>query len=401
MKTTERLMKYVQIHTTSDDESPSTPSTPVQWDLARVLKEELEALGLEDVQLDEYCTVTATLPGVEGPTVGLFAHLDTSPALSGKGVRPRIVENYDGGDILLNPEKNIVLSPREFPELMEAKGLSLMVTDGTTLLGADDKAGIAAIMEVLDYFITTGEAHPTLKVCFSPDEEVGRGMEHFDVAAFGADFGYTVDGGRLGEVQYECFNATDGKVRFQGKSVHPGSAKGKMINALDLAMEFDRLLPAGQRPQFTEGYEGFYHLDRMEGSVDEAVSYYILRDFDGEQLEERKELFRSAAAFLEQKYQVEIDVELEDIYRNMREKIEPVMEIVDALSQSMEAEGIVPIMEPIRGGTDGSKLSQMGLPTPNLFTGGMNFHGKYEYIPLEHLELAVKVLIRTLKSFVA
>ena len=388
MNITERLKKYVQVYTTSDENSDTFPSTKRQFDLAHILVDELKEMGLEDAKVDEYGYVTAHLKSnvdKDLPTLGLLAHMDTSPAAKGEGVKPQVV-HYEGGDIVLNKEKNIVLSDKDFPALKDVIGLDLMVTDGTTLLGADDKAGIAIIMDSLKTLIEKDLPHGNLAIGFTPDEEIGCGVDHFDVEAFGADVAFTLDGSRLGEVQYECFHAVSGKVNIQGVSVHPGSAKNHMINAISLGMELDSMLPEQMRPQYTEGYEGFYHLDQFRGNVEEAELIYILRDFDAEKVKNMCDIFQSAVDFLNRKYGERITLTLEESYRNMREKIEPHMDLVDLCVDVMKEEGIEPIVEPIRGGTDGSKLSWMGLPTPNLFTGGMNFHGPYEYIPIQHME---------------
>ena len=400
MNITERLTKYVKVYTTSDENSETFPSTKRQFDLANILVDELKELGLKDAAVDEYGYVTAHLEGntdKEMPTLGLLSHMDTSPAAKGENVNPKVIR-YEGGDIVLNKEKNIVLSPDDFPALDDVVGLDLMVTDGTTLLGADDKAGIAIIMDTLKTIIEKDLPHGPLAIGFTPDEEVGRGVDKFDVEKFGADIAFTLDGSRLGEVQYECFHAVSGKVNIQGKSVHPGSAKDKMINAISLGMELDGMLPEQMRPQYTEGYEGFFHLDQFRGNVEEAEMIYILRDFDAKKVEKMCTIFESAVDFLNTKYGDRIKLTLEESYRNMREKIEPHMDLIDLCVDVMKEEGIEPIVEPIRGGTDGSKLSWMGLPTPNLFTGGMNFHGPYEYIPIQHMEKGRDFLVSLLQA---
>lgn len=400
MNITERLKKYVQVYTTSDENSDTFPSTKHQFDLAHILVDELKEMGLEDAKVDEYGYVTAHLKSnvdKDLPTLGLLAHMDTSPAAKGEGVKPQVV-HYEGGDIVLNKEKNIVLSDKDFPALKDVIGLDLMVTDGTTLLGADDKAGIAIIMDTLKTIIEKDLPHGPLAIGFTPDEEIGRGVDKFDVEKFGADIAFTLDGSRLGEVQYECFHAVSGKVDIQGKSVHPGSAKDKMINAISLGMELDGMLPEQMRPQYTEGYEGFFHLDQFRGNVEEAEMIYILRDFDAKKVEKMCTIFESAVDFLNTKYGDRIKLTLEESYRNMREKIEPHMDLIDLCVEIMKEEGIEPIVEPIRGGTDGSKLSWMGLPTPNIFTGGMNFHGPYEYIPIQHMEKSRDFLVSLLQA---
>ena len=403
-KLVDRFMRYAAIDTRSDEESPSSPSTAKQFDLARLLVRELEEIGLVQVSLSDACIVTAELPATverPAPSIGFIAHMDTAPSMSGARVKPRIVEAYDGGDILLNEEERVVLNPSDFPELARYEGQTLIVTDGTTLLGADDKAGIAEIMTAVAFLAEHPEIERgAVKVAFTPDEEVGRGTEHFDVEGFGADFAYTVDGGGLGELEYENFNASRVKVSLQGRNVHPGTAKDKMVNALGVAMELDGLLPKARRPEYTEGYEGFYHLLKMEGDVESARMTYILRDHDGEKLKAKKQVMTAAAEFLNLKYgQGRVRLEIRDEYRNMKEKIEPVFHIIETAMKAMEDLGIEPLVKPIRGGTDGAMLSHKGLPTPNLFTGGHNFHGKYEYIPVESMEKAVGVLVEIVKAY--
>lgn len=400
MNLTERLTKYVKVYTTSDENSETFPSTKRQFDLAHILVDELKELGLKDASVDEYGYVTAHLDGntdKKMPTLGLLSHMDTSPAAKGENVNPQIF-HYEGGDIVLNKDKNIVLSPEDFPALDDVVGLDLMVTDGTTLLGADDKAGIAIIMDTLKTVIEKNLPHGPLAIGFTPDEEIGRGVDKFDVEKFGADIAFTLDGSRLGEVQYECFHAVSGKVDIQGVSVHPGSAKGQMINAIALGMELDGMLPEQMRPQYTEGYEGFFHLDRFRGNVEQAEMIYIIRDFDAKKVEKMCTIFESAVDFLNTKYGDRVKLTLDETYRNMREKIEPHMDLIDLCVDVMKEEGIEPVVEPIRGGTDGSKLSWMGLPTPNLFTGGMNFHGPYEYIPIQHMEKGRDFLVSLLQA---
>jgi tripeptide aminopeptidase len=395
----ERFLRYVKIDTQSDLSSTSSPSTAKQFDLARLLADELRSIGLKDVSLDENCYVTATLPAnssKKAPVIGFIAHMDTSTEMSGAGVNPRLVEKYDGGDIALNPEKGIVLSPREFPELLRYKGQTLITTDGNTLLGSDDKSGVAEIMAAMQYLADHPEIqHGTIKIAFTPDEEVNRGTEHFDVAKFGVDFAYTVDGGEIGELQYENFNAARSKIRIQGRNVHPGEAKNKMINALLVAMELNALLPAAERPEHTEGYEGFYHLLELEGKPDQARMDYIIRDHDRAKFEARKAWLQRSAEFLNARYGPStITIEIRDQYYNMREKIEPVWHVIELAEKAMRAVGVEPKVVPIRGGTDGAKLSYMGLPCPNLFTGGHNFHGRYEYVPVESMEKAVEVIVK-------
>jgi tripeptide aminopeptidase len=403
-KVIERFLNYVQIDTQSNEESISVPSTSKQLALGKVLVEELNSLGLEGIKQDKYGYIYAILPAnttQSVPAIGFIAHLDTSPDMSGDKVNPQLHENYAGGDIVLNPNQDIVLSAKDFPELSDYIGADLITSDGTTLLGADDKAGIAEIMTVLEYLSEHPDfPHGKLCIGFTPDEEVGRGADHFDVQGFGADFAYTVDGGPIGELEYENFNAAKAVVKVHGRNVHPGSAKGKMINSLLLANEFIALLPSDETPAHTEGYEGFYHLNSVKGDVENTVLDYILRDFDVNGLENRKRTLQSAAQELKKKYgQNVITLEITDQYQNMREKIEPVMHIVKTAQRAMEEVGIKPDVSPIRGGTDGARLSYMGLPTPNLFTGGHNFHGKYEFIPTFALEKSVEVILKIIELY--
>lgn len=400
------FLKYVRLDTQSEDGSASTPSTAKQFDLAKLLVGQLEEMGAEEITLDkEYCYVYASIPASRGlesaPVLGFIAHMDTSPAVTGAGVKPRIVETYDGGDIVLNGEKNVVMRTNDFPELSYYIGKSLIVTDGTTLLGADDKAGIAEIMAMAQYLLTHPEiAHGKLRIGFTPDEEVGAGADYFDVDLFGADYAYTVDGGRLGELEYENFNAAGAKVTAYGRSVHPGDAKNKMINALLILQEFQAMLPAFQNPMYTEKYEGFYHLDLLTGNVEEAVSEYIIRDHDKEKFEQKKENFLRIGRFLNEKYREgTVVIDLKDSYYNMKEIIEKNMHLVDNAKAAMEEIGVTPIIIPIRGGTDGARLSFMGLPCPNICTGGHNFHGKYEYICVESMEKIVELLIRISQKY--
>lgn len=375
-----------------------------QIELAKVLVKELKTMNMKDISLDENGYVMANLPANTNkliPALGFIAHLDTSPDVSGQGVNPQIIEEYNGLDIKLHKEKNIVLSPKDFPELLNYKGKTLITTDGTTLLGADDKAGIAEIMTAMDYL----KSHPELlhgKICiaFTPNEEVGRGADHFDIKKFGAEFAYTMDGGPIGELEYENFNAAGAKVSIQGRNIHPGSAKGKMINAILLAQEYVDQLPKGETPAETEGYEGFYHLTNIQGEVENAVLSYIIRDFDIASFEKRKELMQKVADTLNEKYGKDtFTVKIKDQYFNMKEKIEPVKHIVDTAAKAMEAVGVVPDIRPIRGGTDGARLSYMGLPTPNIFTGGHNFHGKYEFIPTYAMEKSVEVILKIIEMY--
>ncbi|KXZ13050.1 peptidase T [Bacillus nakamurai] len=400
----ERFTSYVKVDTQSDESNESCPSTPGQLTLGNMLVNELKSIGMEEVTIDENGYVMATLPAntdKDVPAIGFLAHVDTATDFTGKNVNPQIIECYDGRDIVLNEKLNVILSPEQFPELSGYKGQTLITTDGTTLLGADNKAGIAEIMTAMAYLIKHPDIkHGNIRVAFTPDEEIGRGPHKFDVARFNAAFAYTVDGGPLGELQYESFNAAAAKLTFYGKSVHPGTAKNKMVNASKIAMEFHHSLPKEEAPEYTEGYEGFYHLISMNGDVSEAKLSYIIRDFDRERFTARKENMQAIADALTAKYgENSVSLELHDQYYNMREKIEPVREIVDVAYQAMKNLDIEPIIEPIRGGTDGSQLSYMGLPTPNIFTGGQNFHGKYEYISVDHMEKAVNVIIEIAKLF--
>lgn len=399
-----RFTTYVKMDTQSDENSNTTPTTPGQLELGKRLVEELKEIGLKDVSMDENGYVMATLPAntdKEVPTIGFLAHMDTATDFTGKNVNPQIIENFDGNDITLNEEQNIVLSAKVFPELPSYKGHTLITTDGTTLLGADDKAGIAEIMTAMNYLINHPEIeHGTIRVAFTPDEEIGRGPHKFDVERFNASYAYTVDGGPLGELQYESFNAAAAKIVFKGKNVHPGTAKNKMVNSGKMAAKFIQQLPEKEAPEYTEGYEGFYHLISIQGDVEETEVYYIIRDHDRDQFEQRKATVKAIVQKMQEEYGEEnIELNMKDQYYNMREKIEPVMEIVDIAKEAMENLDIEPIIEPVRGGTDGSQLSYMGLPTPNIFTGGENFHGKYEYISVDNMEKATKVIIEICKLF--
>lgn len=394
----ERFLHYVSFDTQSKDDEEQVPSTEKQRVLAEVLKRELEEMGASDVRMSENGYVYAVIPATTDKPVkalGFISHMDTAPAMSGTDVRPRIVENYGGGDIVLNEEKQIVMRVKDFPGMADCVGKDLIVTDGTTLLGADDKAGVAEIMEMAEFFLSHPEI-PHGKICigFTPDEEVGRGADFFDVEGFGADVAYTVDGGPIGELEYENFNAASGKVEINGRGVHPGSAKGSMINALLVGMEFQSLLPVFENPMYTEGYEGFFHLDQFRGDVESAHMEYIIRDHDREKFEKKKELFEAAAAYLNRKYgEGTVVVKLKDSYYNMKEKIDPEnLYLIDIASEAMKALGIAPQVTPIRGGTDGARLSYMGLPCPNLCTGGYNFHGKYEFIPVQSIDTMVEIL---------
>ncbi|MFS0635006.1 peptidase T [Mesobacillus foraminis] len=400
----ERFTSYVKVDTQSDESSETCPSTPGQLTLAGQLVDELKAIGMEEVTMDRNGYVMATLPSNTTktvPTIGFLAHVDTATDFTGKGVKPQIVENYDGHDIVLNAQQQIILSPKEFPELPQYKGHTLITTDGTTLLGADNKAGIAEIMTAMDYLIRHPEIkHGRIRVAFTPDEEIGRGPHRFDVKAFDAAYAYTMDGGPLGELEYESFNAAAAKITFKGKNVHPGTAKGKMVNSAKLAMEFNGMLPAEEAPEYTEGYEGFYHLISFSGDVEETRLHYIIRDFDREKFEDRKANITAIVDDLQKTYGSDkIILEMNDQYYNMRDKIEPVKHIVDLAHQAMENLGIKPVIKPIRGGTDGSQLSYMGLPTPNVFTGGENYHGRYEYISVDNMEKAVQVIIEIARLY--
>lgn len=392
----DRFIKYAKIDTQSDENSDQTPSTLKQFNLAKEIERELIEMGMTDVSLDNNCYLMATLPANSDtniPTIGFIAHLDTSPDMSGENVRPRIVEQYDGEDILLNEELNIVLSPNDFPELLDYVGEDLIVSDGTTLLGADDKAGIAEIITAMQYFLDHPEIkHGKVRIAFTPDEEIGRGADKFDVQKFDADWGYTVDGGEVGEFEYENFNAASAKVVIRGRNVHPGYAKNKMINALCVANELINMLPANERPEFTEGYEGFFHITSLNGTVEEAELSLIIRDHDRQMFERRKKILQEGVNFMNERYPNRLQLELRDQYYNMREKIEPVNHVIDYALRAMQEVGVTPKVKPIRGGTDGARLSFMGLPCPNIFTGGLNFHSRYEFIPVRSMEKATQVI---------
>lgn len=395
----DRFVKYITIDTQSDPENSAFPSSENQWNLAHLLVEELKQIGLEDVTIDHQCYVMATLPSnidYEVPTIGFIAHIDTSPDFSGKNVNPQIHYNYDGKDIVLNKEENILLSPSYFDDLLMYKGQTLITTDGTTLLGADDKAGIAEIVTAMEYLIQHPEIkHGKIRIAFTPDEEVGKGAHQFDVSKFGAQWAYTMDGSEVGELEYENFNAASGKITVKGKNVHPGYAKNKMVNAMLIANEFIALLPVNEIPEKTEGYEGFYHLNSMNGEVEQTQLQYIIRDHDMQLFEKRKQLFIDTANQINKKYKQDvIEVEVKDQYYNMRKMVEPVIHIVDIAEQAMKNLGIKPKIKAIRGGTDGSQLSYKGLPCPNIFAGGHNFHGRYEYVPVESMQKAIDVIIQ-------
>ena len=403
-KVAERFLKYVSFDTQSKDEEEQVPSTEKQLVLAKELVKELEEMGASDVRLSEHGYVYATIEAnteKNVPSLGFVAHMDTAPAMSGRDVKARIVEKYAGGDIVLNEEKNIVMTVKDFPFMADCEGRDLIVTDGTTLLGGDDKAGVAEIMTMAAWLLAHPEIpHGTIRIGFTPDEEVGRGADFFDVEGFGADVAYTVDGGPLGELEYENFNAASGKVYIHGVGIHPGGAKNKMKSALLIGMEFQSLLPAFENPMYTEGYEGFFHLDQFAGDVEYAKMDYLIRDHDMDKFTQKKELFASAAEFLNKKYgEGTVELKIRDSYYNMKEKIEPYKYLIDIAKEAMEEVGITPEVSPIRGGTDGASLSYMGLPCPNLCTGGYNFHGKFEFIPVQSMEKVVELLLTIVRKF--
>jgi tripeptide aminopeptidase len=403
-KVLERFLRYIKIDTQSDENSETTPSTEKQFTLAKMLKQEMEHLGLADISLDEKCYLMATLHANTDkkiPTIGFISHMDTSPDMPGAVENPNFVYDYYGDDIVINKEKNLVLTTTEFPELKEYIGNTLITTDGTTLLGADDKAGIAEIMTAVEYLVQHPEVkHGTIKIGFTPDEEIGRGVDHFDVKKFNADFAYTLDGGGIGELEYENFNAAGAKIFVQGRNIHPGYAKDKMVNAMLVAMEMNALLPVHQRPEHTESYEGFYHLVKMEGTVENAMLQYIIRDHDKEKFDHKKKFITDAVDYMNNRYgEGVLKLELKDQYFNMKEMVVPVFHVVETARQAMEEVGVVPVVVPIRGGTDGARLSYMGLPCPNIFAGGHNFHGKFEYIAVESMEKAVEVILKIIDLY--
>ena len=402
MNITERFLKYVSFCTTSDEETNMTPSTPGQMEFAKYLAAELQEIGLQEVTLDENGYVMATLPAnVEGkPTIGFIAHMDTAPDASGKNVKARIVENYDGQDIVLNAEKNIVFEVAKYPEILDYKGQDIIVTDGTTLLGADDKAGLAEIVTACEYLIQHPEIqHGKIRVGFTPDEEIGQGADHFDVKKFGCDFAYTMDGGAIGELEYENFNAAGCKVKVHGVNVHPGYGYHKMINSMRIANHFATMLPRWETPEHTQGYEGFYHLIAMNGSVEETTLQYIIRDHDRARFESRKREIEHLARKINQEYgEGTVEVEIRDQYYNMREKVEPVMHIVTLVEEAMKEVGVTPKVQPIRGGTDGARLSFEGLPCPNIFAGGVNFHSRFEYLPIPSMQKAMEVILKIVQK---
>ncbi|KMK69354.1 peptidase T [Bacillus safensis] len=400
----QRFTSYVKVDTQSDAEKEICPSTEGQLNLARQLVEEMKSIGIQEVTMDENGYVMGTIPSntdKDVPTIGFLAHIDTATDFTGKNVKPQLHENYQGGDITLNEDLHIVLSPQQFPNLQKYQGHTLITTDGTTLLGADNKAGIAEIMTAMHYLIEHPDIkHGKIRVAFTPDEEIGRGPHKFDVDAFGASYAYTIDGGPLGELQYESFNAAGAKVSIKGNNVHPGTAKDKMVSAAKIGMLFHNKLPSDESPEYTEGYEGFFHLTKFVGEVEEAELQYIIRDFDKEKFNNRKALFEKIANDLKATYgENSITLSIQDQYYNMREKIEPVKHIVDIAHEAMENRSVTPVIEPIRGGTDGSQLSYKGLPTPNIFTGGENFHGKYEFISVENMVKATEVIVEIARLF--
>ena len=402
MTLTDRFLKYVSFCTTSDEETNMTPSTPGQMEFAKYLAAELREIGMQEVTLDENGYVMATLPAnVEGkPVIGFIAHMDTAPDASGKNVKARIVTHYDGQDIVLNAEKNIVFEVAKYPEILDYKGQDIIVTDGTTLLGADDKAGLAEIVTACEYLIQHPEIqHGKIRVGFTPDEEIGQGADHFDVEKFGCDFAYTMDGGAVGELEYENFNAAGCKVKVHGVNVHPGYGYHKMINSMRIANQFATMLPRWETPEHTQGYEGFYHLIAMNGSVEETTLQYIIRDHDRARFESRKREIEHLARKINQEYgEGTVEVELRDQYYNMREKVEPVMHIVTLVEEAMKEVGVTPKVQPIRGGTDGARLSFEGLPCPNIFAGGVNFHSRFEYLPIPSMEKAMQVILQIVQK---
>lgn len=403
MKAYERLLKYVKVYTTSDEYSETHPTTMRQFDLAKMLVEEMKEMGIEGVTCDEHCYVYGYIPATKGyedkPSIGLIAHLDTAPAACGENVKPQIIENYDGGDVLLKGN-NSILSPERFPHLKELKGRTLITTDGTTLLGADDKAGISEILTACERIINENIPHGKICIGFTPDEEVGLGAHLFDVEKFGADFAYTIDGGIEGEISYENFNAAMAKVEISGVSVHPGSAKNTMINALNVAIELNGMLPACERPETTEGYEGFYYLEKMSGNTDEATMEYILRDHDSAKIEAKKDTLKLAEKLLNEKYgEGTVKVTIKEQYKNMVEHIKPCFHLIENATAAMASLGVAPVIEPIRGGTDGATLSYMGLPCPNLGTGGFAYHGEFEHITVEGMDICTDIIIEILKKY--
>lgn len=401
-KLLDKFLRYVAVETTSNEESESQPSAEKELNLLRMLRDELLAMGIQ-AELDEFGYVMASIPSntdKEVPAIGFIAHVDTSPDASGKDIKPQIFPNYDGGDIVLNAEKNIVLRTSEFPEMAQYKGQTMITTDGTTLLGADDKAGVAEIMVAAQYMMEHPEfKHGEIKIGFTPDEEIGRGVVKFDVKKFGAKYAYTMDGGEIGELEFENFNAAGAKIHVQGSNIHPGYGKDKMVNSMLIAMELNEMLPVEQRPRYTQGYEGFFHLISINGTVEETTLTYIIRDHDRAKFEEKKALISAVVEFLNKKYGDVVTLELKHQYYNMRQEVEPHFFIVEKALKAMEMAGVKPKVQPIRGGTDGANLSFMGLPCPNIFAGGHNFHGKLEYVPLESMEKAAEVILNIVRLF--
>jgi len=402
----EKFLRYISIDTASDPESPTQPSTEKQLTLSRLLVNELKEMGIKDATLDQYGYVMATIPsnlpsGSKVPKIGFIAHVDSAPDAPGDNINPQIIENYDGSDIVINSEKNMIMKTTEFPELLKYIGQTIITTDGNTLLAADDKAGVAEIMAAAEYLMTHPEfPRGEIKIGFTPDEEIGRGVDKFDVKKFDADWAYTLDGGEIGELEYENFNAASAKIHIQGRNIHPGYAKDKMINAIILASEFNSLLPVEQRPEFTQDYEGFFHIIRFDGTVENAMIQYIIRDHDFDKFEQKKNLIEESITFMNKKYgNGTFRLELNDQYYNMRKQVEPHYHIVEKAVEAMKMAGVEPNIKPIRGGTDGSRLSYMGLPCPNIFAGGHNFHGRYEYIPLESMEKASQVILNIVKLY--
>ena len=403
-KIIDRFLRYVAFDTASNPDSQSQPSTNKQFALLEQLRKELQDMGVEQVEVDKNGYLMATIPSnidKDIPAIGFISHVDTSPDAPGCGIRPRIVENYDGRTIILNEAKGIELNPEEFPELKDYIGQTIITTDGTTLLGADDKAGVAEIMSAAEYIMEHPDfRHGEIKIGFTPDEEIGRGVDRFDVARFGAQYAYTMDGGAIGELEYENFNAAGAKVHIQGRNIHPGYAKDKMLNAILIGTEFNDMLPAWQRPEYTEGYEGFIHITKFTGVVEEADIQYIIRDHDFELFERKKMMLRQCADFINAKYgDGVITLEIKDQYYNMKKQVEPHYHIIEKAVKAMEDAGVKPNIRPIRGGTDGARLSFMGLPCPNIFAGGLNFHGKYEYVPVQSMEKATEVILNIIRNF--
>lgn len=401
-KLLERFLRYVKVGTTSNDTSDSCPSTKGQLILGKMISEEMRDLGITDATVDENGYVMGSIPGNAGPgipVIGFIAHLDTSPDMSGENVNPQLHHNYDGGELVLNQEKNIVLSPSELPEMKKYSGQTLITTDGTTLLGADNKAGIAEIMTVAEIILNSKNIrHGDIRICFTPDEEIGRGANRFDVSKFGAEYAYTVDGGEIGSLEYETFNAATATVTIQGKSIHPGSAKNQMINSIGVANEFCSMLPQSEKPEHTEGYEGYFHVFNFNGTVDSTTMKILIRDHSEKKFNTRKQFVKSVTDWLNKKYEDKtVVVSIRDEYYNMRQQIEPFMHIVNIAETAIRNCGLVPVITPVRGGTDGARLSYMGLPCPNLFTGGHNFHGRYEYIPLESMQKTVEAICEIIK----